>query len=224
MKRARKPNRPKEVIAAEKAEKAARKVARAEAKQAKAEAKQTKAETKQAKAEAKAVKAKIAGHEAQIKADGERYQKEQLTRDMEHDQSLDDIEDDEELAPRVRNRVTYTPAATALAIVAAKKRGRDAGIALQKRASAKAMDKCIAAYATCMETNGWVLSDAACDNISTETVRSHMKKSCATSEEFLTAFYEVWTEQGWSMGDPVSGEDTDDAEFDNEYRTARFNQ
>ena len=290
-KRVRKPNRPKEVIAAEKAAKAARKVEREtkkverETKKVEREearslkkrktemkkktknfenkfalqlletqrmmgevalivAKREQAMERNLKHQAEAVEAakqvrlqaKIAGQEAQIKADGERYEREQLTRDMEHDQSLDDIEDDETLdlggnsamtatrPRRMRNRVTYTPAATARAAAEAKKRGRDAGIALQKRASAKAMDKCMAAYATCMETNGWVLSDAACDNISTETVRSHMKKPCVTSEEFLTAFYEVWTEQGWSMGDPISGEDTDDAEFDNEYRTARFNQ
>ena len=227
MKRARKPNRPKEVIAAEKAEKAARKVTKAAAKQAKAAAKQAKAAAKQAKAQE--MKAKIAGHDAQIKADGERYQKEQLTRDMEHDMTLGDIEDDETLGvttrpKRMRNRVTYTPAARVKAAKEAEKRGRAAGIALQKRAAAAAMDKCMAAYTLCMQSNGWILSDAACDNISTETVRRHMKKPCATSEEFLAAFYEVWTKEGWSMGDPVTGEDTDDAEFDNEYHTARFNQ
>ena len=56
-KRTRKPNRPKEVIAAEKAAKAARKVERDAKKTAKAEAKAAKAEAKAAKAEAKAAKA-----------------------------------------------------------------------------------------------------------------------------------------------------------------------
>ena len=171
------------------------------------------------------LQAKIAGQEAQIKAGGERYEREQLTRDMEHDQTLDDIEDDEELAPRrsgrSNSRVTYTPTAQAQAVAEAKQRGRERGAALGMKAMASGMDKCMEAYVTCMRTNGWELSDVN-GVVTAKTIRSLMKKPCATSEEFLTAFFELWTEQGWSMGDPETGDDTDDSEFDNEYRTARY--
>jgi hypothetical protein len=292
------PNRPKEVIAAEKAAKAARKVEReakkAAATKAKAERKEArelkKAEKQKAamkkrierfdnkfasqlletqrmvldsrltvqreqamernlKHQAEAVEAakqarieaKIAGQEAQIKADGERYEREQLTRDMEHDQTLDDIEDDEELAPRrsgrSNSRVAYTPAAQARAVAEAKQRGRKRGAALGAKAMASGFDNCMKAYVACMTTNEWELSDVN-GVVTAETVRKLLKKlcqmrlrggyrragkkPCATSEEFLTAFFELCTEQGWSMGDPETGEDTDDSEFDNEYRTARY--
>ena len=171
------------------------------------------------------LQAKIAGQEAQIKADGERYEREQLTRDMEHDQTLDDIEDDEELAPRrsgrSNSRVTYTPAAKAQAVAEAKQRGRERGAALGAKAMASGFDNCMKAYVYCMRTNGWELSDVN-GVVTAETVRKLMKKPCSTSSEFLTAFFELCTEQGWSMGDPETGDDTDDSEFDNEYRTARF--
>ena len=294
MKRTRKQNRPKEVIAAEKAANAARKVEReakkAAATKAKAERKEArelkKAEKQKAamkkrierfekkcfplvvdtlqiltrihdgietcmvldsrltvqrelamernlKHQAEAVEAakqarieaKIAGQEAQIKADGERYEREQLTRDMEHDQTLDDIEDDEELAPRrsgrSNSRVTYTPAAQARAIAEAKQRGRKRGAALGAKAMASGFDNCMKAYVACMTTNEWELSDVN-GVVTAETVRKLLKKTCSTSSEFLTAFFELCTEQGWSMGDPETGEDTDDSEFDNEYRTALY--
>ena len=82
-----------------------------------------------------------------------------------------------------------------------------------------------------MTTNEWELSDVN-GVVTAETVRKLLKKTtgyrragkklCATSEEFLTAFFELCTEQGWSMGDPETGEDTDDSVFDNEYRTTRY--
>ena len=81
------------------------------------------------------------------------------------------------------------------------------------------MDKLLETFTKTLELNNWKLTTTYMpfDEVTADTLREKMT-GVTEIGKFLIAFFSLWEINDWSLGDPETGEDVEDAVFVREFR------
>ena len=83
------------------------------------------------------------------------------------------------------------------------------------------MDKLLEAFTKTLEINNWemsaFMSNGTYATVTADTLREKMT-GVTEIGKFLIAFFSLWEINDWSLGDPETGEDVEDAVFVREFR------
>ena len=84
------------------------------------------------------------------------------------------------------------------------------------------MENLLKTYTVLMETKKWELtaSVAPFETITAENLRPHLI-GAETLPEFLERLYDRITNEGWGLGNPETGDDVDDGEFEREFKETK---